>query len=131
MGNQFLKISFLLGAMAVALGAFGAHALKELIDERSLQTYQTAVLYHFIHLFALAITGILVKQNTTAWYKRAGYFFIIGMILFSGSLYALSFLKAAAVENINWLGAVTPLGGVCFVAGWMSLFLGVHKSSIS
>ncbi len=131
MGNHFLKISFLLGALTVALGAFGAHALKELLDERSLQTYQTAVLYQFIHLLALAVAGMLLKQHHNAWYSRAGYLFISGIILFSGSLFALSFLKAAAVENMNWLGAITPLGGLCFIAGWLSLFLGVRKSYAS
>lgn len=131
MGNQFLKISFLLGALTVALGAFGAHALRQLIDERSLQTYQTAVLYQFIHLFALAVTGILIKQNHNLWFKRAGYLFIAGIIFFSGSLFALTFLKAAAVENMNWLGAITPLGGLCFIAGWLSLFLGVRQSYAS
>lgn len=131
MGNQFLKISFLLGALTVVLGAFGAHALRELLDERSLQTYQTAVLYQFIHLLALAVAGMLIKQHYTPWYSRAGYLFISGIILFSGSLFALSFLKAAAVEKMNWLGAITPLGGLCFIAGWLSLFLGVRKSYAS
>lgn len=131
MGNRFLKISFLLGAFTVALGAFGAHALRELLDERSLQTYNTAVLYQFIHLLALALTGMLIKQNYTAWYKRAGYLFISGIILFSGSLFALTFLKAAANENMNWLGAITPLGGISFIAGWLSLFLGIRQSSTS
>ena len=131
MGNQFLKISFLLGALSVALGAFGAHALRELLDERSLQTYHTAVLYQFIHLLALAVTGMLIKQNDRVWFKRAGYLFICGIIFFSGSLFALTFLKAAAIENMNWLGAITPLGGVCFIAGWLSLFLGIRQSSTS
>lgn len=131
MGNQFLKISFLLGVLNVGLGAFGAHALKELLDERSLQTYQTAVLYQFIHLLALAVTGMLIKQNYMVWFKRAGYLFISGIIFFSGSLFVLTFLKAAAIENMNWLGAITPLGGVCFIAGWLSLFLGIRQSSTS
>ncbi len=131
MGNRFLKISFLLGAFTVALGAFGAHALRELVDERSLQTYQTAVLYQFIHLLVLTITGLLIKQNYTVWFKRAAYLFIGGVIFFSGSLFALTFLKAAAIENMNWLGAVTPLGGICFIAGWLSLFLGIRQSKAS
>ncbi|MBY0478729.1 MAG: DUF423 domain-containing protein [Chitinophagaceae bacterium] len=131
MGNQFLKISFLLAALAVGMGAFGAHALRELLDERSLQTYQTAVLYQFFHVFALALTGLLMKQNHNSWYKRAGYLFITGIVLFSGSLYTLTFLKAAAVEAVSWLGAVTPFGGVCFIVGWVGLLLGLRTSSVN
>ena len=131
MANKFLKTSFLLGALAVALGAFGAHKLKELVDEQSLHTFQTGVLYHFIHLIALAITGILIRQSPLNWFTRAGYLFIAGIILFSGSLYTLTFLKAAAIENMNWIGAITPLGGVSFIAGWLCLFMGVNKLSRS
>jgi uncharacterized membrane protein YgdD (TMEM256/DUF423 family) len=129
MANNFFKTAFLLAALAVGLGAFGAHALRELIDERSLQTYQTAVHYHFIHVIALIITGILLKQGSSKWYVRAGYLFLVGIILFSGSLYALTFFKAASVLNVNWLGAITPLGGLCFIAGWLSLFAAVTFSA--
>ncbi len=131
MADKFLKISFLLGALAVGLGAFGAHALREMVDEKSLHAWQTAVLYHFFHLLALAISGLLIKQKPVNWYTRAGYLFIAGIVLFSGSLYTLTFLKAAGIENMNWLGAVTPLGGICFIAGWLCLFSGVNKASHS
>mgnify|MGYP003466818237 FL=1 len=127
MANNFLKLSFLLGALVVALGAFGAHALKEMVDEKAIHTYQTGVLYHFFHVFALAIAGLLARQNTVNWFTRAGYLFIAGIILFSGSLYTMTFFKAAAIENMNWIGAITPLGGVSFIAGWFCLFLGVNK----
>lgn len=127
MANNFLKISFLLGALAVALGAFGAHALKEMVDEKTIHTYQTGVLYHFFHVVALAIAGLLAGQNAVSWFKRAGYLFIAGIILFSGSLYTMTFFKAASIENMNWIGAITPLGGVSFIAGWLCLFLGVRK----
>lgn len=129
MANNFLKLSFLLAALAVGLGAFGAHALRELIDERSLQTYQTAVHYHSIHVIALAITGMLLKDGSSKWYVRAGYFFLGGIILFSGSLYTLTFFKASSVANMNWLGAITPVGGLCFIAGWLSLFAAVAFSA--
>jgi uncharacterized membrane protein YgdD (TMEM256/DUF423 family) len=125
MDKRFLSISFLLGAAAVALGAFGAHALKEMVDERAIQTYQTAVQYHFYHLFALALTGLLLKAGPNVWFKRAGYLFISGIIVFSGSLYSMTFLKAASVEGVQWLGAITPLGGVCFIAGWLLLLVGL------
>jgi uncharacterized membrane protein YgdD (TMEM256/DUF423 family) len=129
MANNFLKTAFLLAALAVGLGAFGAHALRELIDERSLQTYQTAVQYHFIHVIALIITSILLKEGSSKWYVKAGYLFLVGIILFSGSLYTLTFFKAASVTNMNWLGAITPLGGLCFIAGWLSLFAAVTFSA--
>lgn len=124
MHKQFLNISFILGAIAVALGAFGAHALREMVDEKARQTWQTAVQYHFYHLFAIALTGILLKQDINVWYKRAAYLFIAGIIIFSGSLYTMTLLKAAGATSVNWLGAITPIGGVCFIAGWLFLLLG-------
>jgi uncharacterized membrane protein YgdD (TMEM256/DUF423 family) len=127
MHKQFLNISFILGAIAVALGAFGAHALREMVDEKAIQTWQTAVQYHFYHLFAIALTGILLKQGINVWYKRAGYLFIGGIIIFSGSLYTMTLLKAAGATSVNWLGAITPIGGVCFIAGWLFLLLGLRN----
>jgi len=127
MDKQFLSISFILGAIAVAFGAFGAHALKEMVDEKAIQTWQTAVQYHFYHLFAIALTGILLKQGVNSWYKRAGYLFIAGIIIFSGSLYTMILLKASGAASVNWLGAITPIGGVCFIAGWLLLFAGIKK----
>lgn len=127
MDKQFLSISFIMGAIAVAFGAFGAHALRELVDEKAIQTWQTAVQYHFYHLFAIALTGILLKQGINVWYKRAGYLFISGILIFSGSLYIMTLLKATGATSVNWLGAITPIGGVCFIAGWLFLLLGVRK----
>lgn len=127
MDKQFLSVSFVLGIIAVAFGAFGAHALREMVDEKSIQTWQTAVQYHFYHLFAIALVGIMLKQGENVWHKRAGYFFITGIIIFSGSLYTMTLLKAAAITSVNWLGAITPIGGVCFIAGWLFLLLGVRK----
>ena len=125
MGKQTLALAFLLGALAVALGAFGAHALKEMVDERAIETYQTGVQYHFYHVIALAITGLLLRSGTSVWYKRAGYLFITGIIIFSGSLYTMTFLKAASVDGVSWLGAITPIGGICFILGWLCLLRGV------
>ena len=128
MDKRFLSISFLLGALAVALGAFGAHALKEMVDEHAMETYQTSVQYHFYHVIALAFTGLLLRSGTNVWYKRAGYLFITGIIIFSGSLYTMTFLKAAAVDGVNWLGAITPIGGLCFIVGWLCLLMGVKTA---
>lgn len=127
MDKQIFTVAFLLAAVAVALGAFGAHALKEMVDEKAIQTFQTGVQYHFYHVFALVITGLLLNRNTVTWYKRAAILFTAGIILFCGSLYALTFFKAAGFVNMSWLGAITPLGGFFFIAGWFCLFIGVRK----
>lgn len=127
MGKQTFAVAFLLGALAVALGAFGAHALKEMVDEKAIQTWQTGVQYHFFHVFALIITGLLLNGQTQTWYKRAATLFVTGIIIFSGSLYVLTLFKAAGFTHMSWLGAVTPIGGVCFIAGWLCLFIGVRK----
>lgn len=123
MQNKFLKLAFLLAAIAVALGAFGAHALKELLDASGMHTYETAVQYHFYHAVALAITGLLQLHTKHKTVDYAGRFFITGIVLFSGSLYALSLCKAAGITNMNWLGAITPFGGLCFMCGWVCLFI--------
>ena len=127
MQKTFLVIGIIVAGLAVILGAFGAHALREMVDEKAIQTWQTAVQYHFYHLFAIALTGILLKQAINVWYKRAGYLFIAGIIIFSGSLYIMTLLKAAGATSVNWLGAITPIGGVCFIAGWLFLLLGTRN----
>lgn len=131
MKNRNLKISFLLAALAVALGAFGAHALKDLLTEVELHTYQTGVQYHFYHAVALAVAGILQMHLNNKWVSVAGNLFIAGLILFSGSLYALSFARAASNNHLNWMGAITPIGGVCFIAGWICLFAAVSTTKNS
>ncbi|MBX9782998.1 MAG: DUF423 domain-containing protein [Chitinophagaceae bacterium] len=131
MKNRNLKTAFLLAALAVALGAFGAHALKNLLNAEQLHTYQTGVQYHFYHALALAVAGLLQMHYSNKWISIAGNLFIAGLILFSGSLYTLSFARAAGNEHLNWLGAITPLGGVCFIMGWICLFMAVSKSKNS
>ena len=127
MGKKTLSVAFIFGTMAVALGAFGAHALKEMVDEKAIQTYQTGVQYHFYHVFALVITGLLLNGHPLIWYKRAAALFTVGIFIFCGSLYAMTFFKAAGFTNMNWLGAITPIGGSFFIAGWLCLFMGVRK----
>ncbi len=128
MYKPFLVTAGILGALAVGLGAFGAHALKDVLTPSSINTYETAVRYHFYQVFALAITGILAKNYPDKFILYAGRFFIGGVIIFSGSLYLLSFLTAAGMEGFRWLGAITPVGGLLFIAGWLSLTLGVIRS---
>jgi len=129
MHKGFLRTAALLGFLSVALGAFAAHGLKGMISDHAIATFETAVRYQFYHAFALLATGILYKDlkfSTTIW---AGRFFIAGIVLFSGSLYCLSVIQAAVQPGYKWIGAITPFGGICFLAGWFLLFLASFKKS--
>ena len=110
-GMDWVKIAGSSGFLGVALGAFGAHALKDRLTPEMLHAWNTGVLYHLIHAVALLALGLFAKASATdiRWGAR---FFLIGMVLFSGSLYALS------LSGIKPLGAITPLGGVAFLLGW-------------
>ena len=101
---------------AVILGAFGAHALKSRLDEYALGVFETAVQYHFYHSLTLLAVGIIaLQQPQTMLLKSSGWLFLLGIVVFSGSLYLLS------VTGVRWLGAITPLGGLAFIAGWACL----------
>jgi uncharacterized membrane protein YgdD (TMEM256/DUF423 family) len=103
-----VRLAAALCFLAVALGAFGAHALKSTLESHHMtDVWNKAVLYHFIHAIALFVLAFLATANRGAW-----WLFFTGIILFSGSLYIM------ALTNIRWLGAITPLGGLCFLAGW-------------
>ncbi|KOR82215.1 DUF423 domain-containing protein [Paenibacillus solani] len=116
MSRTFIAWGSILMALSVAIGAFGAHMLQDRITVDELATYETGVHYHMIHGLAVLITGILAKvlgeSRKLFW---AGALFIAGTIIFSGSLYVLS------ISGIKWLGAITPIGGVCFIVGWLML----------
>ncbi len=114
----FLRIAAIYGALAVGLGAFGTHALKAFLQESGrLETYQTAVAYHFYHTLALLAISVLLARTSAAnkSLRRAAWLFVGGIPLFSGSLYLLCF------TNIGLLGAIPPLGGVFFIGGWLQL----------
>lgn len=121
MHKGFLRTGAFLGALAVALGAFAAHGLKDLISERAIATFETAVRYQFYHVFALLLTAIFYKDFPSAAIKWAGRLFIAGIILFSGSLYALAMVQGMVKPGFKWLGPVTPIGGAAFIAGWACL----------
>lgn len=111
--------------LAVALGAFGAHGLKDRLSEHALSVYEKAVFYHFIHAIGLLIVGLLAKTNTISLTgaNRVGWLLSIGIVIFSGSLYAL------AISGVRVLGAITPLGGIAFIAAWALLaFAAITKS---
>ena len=116
MAKLFITLASLSGMFAVALGAFGAHALRGKLDDYARGVFETAVQYHFYHSLALLAVGILcLSQPQTALLKSSGWLFLLGILIFSGSLYVLS------ISGIKWLGAVTPLGGLAFIAGWACL----------
>lgn len=121
MHKGFLIVACFLGAVAVAFGAFGAHGLKAYASAQMLITYETAVRYQFYHVFALALTGILYQPYPFKTLRTAGKLFIAGMVLFSGSLYLLTFLSIKGLDQFNWLGAITPIGGLLLIAGWVLL----------
>lgn len=129
MQKKFLKTAAVLGALSVILGAFGAHALKQLISDKNLQTFETGVRYQFYHVIALFITGILYKDFTNNYLQWAGRLFCLGILLFSGSLYLLSFIELTDMTGLKWVGAITPLGGVCFITAWLLLAVGISKKN--
>lgn len=126
MHKGFLKTAALLGALSVMLGAFAAHGLKKILTGDDLQIFETAVRYQFYHVFALLAVGILYKEFPGKLMAWAGKFFIAGIILFSGSLYLLCYVKYNQLP-LNWLGAITPFGGAAFIAGWVLLFFAAVK----
>ena len=128
MQTTYIKTACLLGSLSVALGAFGAHALKRHIPYDALNIFETAVRYQFYHVFALLGTGILYHNFSNKFIKWAGILFILGIVIFSGSLYLLTIIKGTALTGYDWVGAITPLGGLCFILGWIFLFAGCNKS---
>lgn len=121
---MIIKLAAISGLLAVLLGAFGAHGLKTKLPTDMLAIYHTAVQYQFYHTMALLLVGLLMIHwpSSTALLVSACCF-IVGIIIFSGTLYVLS------ITGIRWLGAITPIGGVGFIVGWISLFYAAMKVS--
>jgi len=122
MRSSFIVIACLLGLLAVALGAFGAHALSSSIPESRQATWATAVDYHMFHVLGMLALAAVFRGAQSPWVVRAQTSFVIGIALFSGSLYALVLLDIPA------LGAVTPFGGLCFLLGWLCAGLAAFTS---
>jgi len=123
-GKQIIQTAAILGALAVGIGAFGAHGLKEILAETGrAETFETAVKYHFYHSLAIFLIGLLAIVKPE-WKKltTAAILMVVGILIFSGSLYVLS------LTGITWLGAITPLGGVAFIAGWVLVFVAASKN---
>lgn len=122
MDRLFFVLGSISGGLAVALGAFGAHGLRGRLSADLLSTFETGVRYHIYHALALiAVAYAITRWTSTGLPAVAGWLFLIGTVLFSGSLYLLAF------TGQRWLGAVTPLGGVAFIAGWVCLVLAAGR----
>lgn len=127
MHRPFLFLASLSGAIAVALGAFGAHGLKKIVSADAVATFQTGVQYQVYHTFALLIAGILFGTYPVKWIRWAGACFIVGIILFSGSLYLMTAFKANGTVGLDGIGIITPFGGLSFILGWLFLCVGVSR----
>ena len=121
MRKSFIRSGSFFAMFAVIFGAFCAHTLEQVLDAEQLSTFETAVKYQFYHSFALLFLGLWLYFRKTKMMEYAGLAFIIGIVLFSGSLYVLS-VKDWLNLQVNWLGPVTPLCGTFFIVGWCIVF---------
>ncbi len=120
--KKLFLIASILGFLAVLFGAFGAHGLKKIISSENMIVFETANRYHFYHLFAIYLVGILSKQFKEESFSKIGYYFTFGILLFSGSLYIL------AITNIKFFAYITPMGGLILLFSWGNLFYKIYKS---
>lgn len=120
MRSPFLFLAAVFGFVGVAMGAFGAHGLKDILSDHLLDVYKTAVNYQMWHALALGLIAVMPPHSLLRW---AGWAFVTGIVLFSGSLYLLAML------NVTWLGMITPFGGVAFLSAWGLLaFVALQKN---
>lgn len=123
MGSIWFAVGAIAGALGVAAGAFGAHGLKGMVSSEHLAIFETGARYHLLHAVALLATGWAAERWPGAWPNAAGWCFVAGIVVFSGSLYALT------LTGQRWLGAITPVGGVAFIAGWIALAVAALKGA--
>ena len=132
MKRRLLLSGSIFALLSVVLGAFAAHALKSKVEEGvltpyNLHSFQTGVTYQMYHSLALLLVAVFFEKTPSRFLTLSGYFFIAGILLFSGSLYLLSTQKLLFQASLSWLGPITPLGGICFITGWLLLFLSFYK----
>ena len=131
MNRQIVITASILGMLGVIAGAFAAHGLQQYLEPKQIEIWRTGVQYQFYHVFALLACGILGERLHTSWIYRAGTCFIVGILLFSGSLYFISLLITAGIRVPQALGMLTPLGGLGFILGWIFLTIAVAKGTRS
>lgn len=129
MHKKFLFIGALSGAIAVSLGAFGAHGLKQIAASTDVTAFQTGVQYQMYHTLALMLVAIVYDRLPNRWIIASAYLFAFGVLFFSGSLYLITGLKASGVSVPVVVGIITPLGGLCFIVGWLCFLVGVVKKN--
>lgn len=123
MHKLFLIVGSVAMALAVALGAFGAHGLKNMLTDEMLDIFETGVSYHFYHAIGLLVVGVIAQHiPNSSLLQWSGWLLGAGILIFSGSLYILS------IFGIRWLGAITPIGGLCFIAGWFILAIALWQN---
>ncbi|MBL7883880.1 MAG: DUF423 domain-containing protein [Bacteroidia bacterium] len=132
MQKRFLVFSGFSGALSVILGAMAAHYLESKLDNihftlRNLQTFETAAKYQMYHSIALLGLAFLFEKFNSKMLSKAGYCFMAGIVLFSGSLYFLSTAGLIGLTNVRWLGPITPIGGLFFIAGWVFIALSAFR----
>jgi uncharacterized membrane protein YgdD (TMEM256/DUF423 family) len=130
MQRTFFRTAAILAMFSVILGAFGAHVLKEYLTEQSLDSFQTATTYMMNHAIALFIVGKMYrhyKKKTMVW---AGNFFVMGIIMFSGSIYLSIVLKFLGYEKLTFVNLITPVGGLMFILGWLMLFISIPTREV-
>ena len=123
MFRNFLMLGALSGAISVSAGAFGAHALRDKVEPRLLEVFETAARYQMYHALALLAVGLIASRWPSGVLNTAGWLFVAGTVVFSGSLYAMTF------TGVRALGAITPIGGVCFIAGWVCLAVAASRAN--
>jgi uncharacterized membrane protein YgdD (TMEM256/DUF423 family) len=133
LSRRWIAIGALLGAIGVALGAYGAHGLSDFLEKslgysgddlhRRISIFETAVRYQMLHALALCFVGLALEQRATAWWRFAAWAFLVGVIIFCGLLKVLAF----ADPHWNWLGAIVPLGGLSMIVGWLALAVGALR----
>lgn len=128
MRKPFLRLGSLMALLAVALGAFGSHGLKSVLPPASLNTFEIGIRYQFYHAFAILAVGLLLYWRKNNLLIAAGWLFLVGILLFSGSLYLLSTSELLGLDT-KLLGPVTPIGGVAFIAGWGCFILATFQKN--
>ena len=129
MRNSTLSMGALLAGITIAMGALGAHALKDILNAAQLQTYETAVRYQMYHVFALLLIGILQNQYPQLTLGICKKLVLVGMLLFGGSIYLVLFLTHVSVPIPFWIYLITPLGGLCYISSWLLLAAKLYRVS--